>query len=111
MPEVITKPRRAPAICTFAPAYIHLAESGELAQRVAAAWHHLEDCDLCARYCHVNRRMGVEGAVCRTDERAVVASFGPHHGEEDVLRGWRGSGTIFFGWCNLRCVYCQNWEL
>jgi putative pyruvate formate lyase activating enzyme len=95
----------------FVPAYLRLAESGELAWRVAAAWRRLEDCDLCARYCHVNRRAGVAGAVCRTGERAVVASWGPHHGEEDVLRGWGGSGTIFFGWCNLRCVYCQNWDL
>ena len=59
----------------------------------------------------MNRRVGVEGAVCRTGQRAVVASWGPHHGEEDVLRGWGGSGTIFFGGCNLRCVYCQNWDL
>jgi putative pyruvate formate lyase activating enzyme len=41
----------------------------------------------------------------------VVHSFGPHHGEEDVLRGWNGSGTIFFSWCNLRCLFCQNWEI
>ncbi|HVO91585.1 MAG TPA: radical SAM protein [Terriglobales bacterium] len=41
----------------------------------------------------------------------MVHSFGAHHGEEDVLRGWRGSGTIFFSWCNLRCVFCQNWEI
>mgnify|MGYP001434111607 CR=1 FL=1 len=41
----------------------------------------------------------------------MVASWGPHHGEEDALRGWGGSGTIFFGWCNLRCVYCQNWDI
>ena len=95
----------------FVPAYVRLLESGELAQRVELAWRHLEDCDLCARYCYVNRRTGVEGAVCRTGEHAVVASWGPHHGEENVLRGWRGSGTIFFGWCNLRCVYCQNWDL
>jgi putative pyruvate formate lyase activating enzyme len=53
----------------------------------------------------------IEGAVCRTGERAVIHSFGPHHGEEDVLRGWNGSGTIFFSWCNLRCVFCQNWEI
>jgi putative pyruvate formate lyase activating enzyme len=51
------------------------------------------------------------GAVCRTGERAVVHSFGPHYGEEAVLRGWNGSGTIFFSWCNLRCVFCQNWEI
>jgi putative pyruvate formate lyase activating enzyme len=92
-------------------AYVHLLQSGVLARRVESAWGHLENCDLCAWYCHVNRRAGIEGAVCRTGERAIIASWGPHHGEEDVLRGGRGSGTIFFGWCNLRCVYCQNWDL
>jgi len=59
----------------------------------------------------VNRRQTTKGAVCRTGERAVVHSFGPHHGEEGPLRGSRGSGTIFFSWCNLRCVFCQNWEI
>ncbi|RMF93845.1 MAG: radical SAM protein [Nitrospinota bacterium] len=93
------------------PAYRSLLRSGELADRVRQAYRHLEDCDLCARYCHVNRRQTVRGAVCRTGERAVVHSFGPHHGEEDPLRGWRGSGTIFFSWCNLRCVFCQNWDI
>jgi len=92
-------------------AYLSLAASGELAKRAEAAFRHLEDCDLCARYCRVNRRKGIEGAVCRTGERAVVASHGAHHGEEDPLRGWAGSGTIFFSWCNLRCVFCQNWDI
>jgi putative pyruvate formate lyase activating enzyme len=92
------------------PAYLRLP-AGELEARVATAWKHLEDCDLCARYCHVDRRATTRGAVCRTGERAVVASFGPHHGEEDCLRGWNGSGTIFFSWCSLRCVFCQNWEI
>jgi putative pyruvate formate lyase activating enzyme len=96
---------------SFAPAYARLLETGELARRADAAWRHLEDCDLCARYCHVNRHAGIEGAVCRTGERASVASYGAHHGEEDCLRGWRGSGTIFFSWCNLRCVFCQNWDI
>lgn len=41
---------------------------------------------------------------------ARVSSAFPHFGEEDVLRGWNGSGTIFFAWCNLRCVFCQNYE-
>ncbi len=100
-----------PGTTRFLPAYVHLLQSGALARRVESAWGHLENCDLCARYCHVNRRASIEGAVCRTGERAVIASWGPHHGEEDVLRGWRGSGTIFFSWCNLRCVYCQNWDL
>jgi len=95
----------------FEPAYLEPFRAGGLEQRVEKAYRHLEDCDLCARYCRVNRKRTIEGAVCRTGERAVVYGFGPHHGEEEVLRGWNGSGTIFFGWCNLRCVFCQNWEI
>jgi putative pyruvate formate lyase activating enzyme len=95
----------------FEAGYLELLRSGELVRRVEAARHHLEDCDLCARYCHVNRRESLRGVVCRTGERAVVYSYGPHHGEEECLRGWRGSGTVFFSWCNLRCVFCQNWEI
>jgi putative pyruvate formate lyase activating enzyme len=93
------------------PPYLKLLESGELERRASEAWRHMEDCDLCARYCRVNRMETIKGAVCRTGERAVVHSHGPHHGEEDPLRGWNGSGTIFFSWCNLRCVYCQNWDI
>ena len=93
------------------PAYGRLLATGELKKRVQAAYQRLENCDLCARYCHVNRTQTIEGAVCRTGERAVVHSFGPHHGEEKPLSGWQGSGTIFFSWCNLRCVFCQNWEI
>ncbi len=48
---------------------------------------------------------------CRTGRLAVVSSFFPHHGEETCLRGWGGSGTIFFTHCNLRCVFCQNWDI
>ncbi|MDX1824566.1 MAG: radical SAM protein [Thiohalomonadales bacterium] len=95
----------------FIPAYRNLLSSGELTERAKQAYRHLEDCDLCARYCHMNRRQTIKGAVCRTGERAVVNSYGPHHGEEDPLRGWHGSGTIFFSWCSLRCVFCQNWEI
>ena len=93
------------------PAYQALLRSGELAERVRQGYRHLASCDLCARYCRVNRRETVKGAICRTGERAIVHSFGPHHGEERPLSGWRGSGTIFFSWCNLRCVFCQNWEI
>ena len=96
---------------TFVPAYLALLERGALRSRVQQAYQHLENCDLCARYCHVNRRETTKGAVCRTGERAVVNSYGPHHGEEDPLRGVNGSGTIFFSWCSLRCVYCQNWDI
>lgn len=95
----------------FEPAYLALLRQGQFESRVDNAYRHMEDCDLCARYCHVNRYQTIKGAVCRTGERAVVNSYGPHHGEEDPLRGWRGSGTIFFSWCSLRCVFCQNWEL
>ena len=105
MTGVVTRKR------AFVPAYRRLLETGELARRRETAYRHLESCDLCARYCRVDRKQGIAGAVCRTGERAVVASYGPHHGEEDPLRGSAGSGTIFFSWCNLRCVYCQNWDI
>ncbi|WP_299024427.1 radical SAM protein [uncultured Thermanaerothrix sp.] len=94
----------------FQPAYIKLLESGELKRRVEIAYTHLETCDLCAWKCGVNRRAGQLG-VCRTGEKAKVSSYGPHFGEEAPLRGWRGSGTIFFTRCNLRCQYCQNYEI
>lgn len=93
----------------FQASYLALFESGDLSQRVGLAYEYLQHCDLCARYCHVNRLKTIQGAVCRIGERAVVHSYGPHHGEEDVLRGWNGSGTIFFSGCNLRCEFCQNW--
>ena len=96
---------------TFEPAYLALLRNGQLADRAEQAYQHLEDCDLCARYCHMNRKQTIKGAVCHTGEMAVVNSYGPHHGEENPLRGWNGSGTIFFSWCSLRCVFCQNWDI
>ena len=92
------------------PAYLSLLESGELKQRVAEAYEHLSICDVCAWECPVDRRAGKVG-VCLTGERAMVSSYGPHMGEEDPLRGWHGSGTIFFSRCNLRCQYCQNHDI
>lgn len=79
-------------------------------QRAEEAQEHLTHCDLCGWECGVNRLEGKLG-VCKTGEIAYISSFGPHHGEEDPLRGWRGSGTIFFAGCNLRCQYCQNYEI
>jgi putative pyruvate formate lyase activating enzyme len=78
---------------------------------VADAYARLEACDICARECGVNRRLSTEGAGCHTGERAIVSSHGPHFGEETPLVGRGGSGTIFFSWCNLRCQYCQNYEI
>ena len=92
------------------PAYIKLLQTGELQARVQEAYTHLEDCDLCAWECGINRRDGKLG-ICRTGEIARVSSFGPHMGEEDPLRGWRGSGTIFFSRCNLHCQFCQNHDI
>jgi putative pyruvate formate lyase activating enzyme len=94
----------------FEPAYLKLLRSGELKQRVAKAYEHLSICDVCAWKCPVDRRAGKLG-VCRTGERAKVSSYGPHLGEEDPLRGWRGSGTIFFTRCNLHCQFCQNHDI
>ena len=94
----------------FEPAYLRTYESGELSRRVERGLSALADCALCPRDCHVNRQAN-EFAVCRTGRFARVSSYFPHVGEEDCLRGWRGSGTIFFSWCNLRCVFCQNYDL
>jgi putative pyruvate formate lyase activating enzyme len=95
----------------YRPPYRDLLESGNLARRARRAERSLENCDLCARYCRVDRTESIEGVACRTGARAVVHSYGSHHGEEGPLSGRRGSGTIFFSRCNLRCVYCQNWEI
>ncbi|MEW6745957.1 MAG: radical SAM protein [Planctomycetota bacterium] len=97
-------------IRAFEPCYLELARTGELGAKVEAARSALEACECCPRCCKVNR-LHDETGVCRTGRHAVVASAFPHHGEEDCLRGWRGSGTIFFANCNLHCVFCQNWDI
>ncbi len=94
----------------FEPAYLATARSGALPARVEEALRELEDCCACPRNCHINR-LADETKVCNTGRRAIVASAFPHFGEEDCLRGRRGSGTIFFSLCNLRCVFCQNWDI
>ena len=92
-----------------APVYLGLLATGELRRRVEAAYELLHSCRLCGRACGVDRRSEV--GSCHTGMSAVVASSGPHFGEEDPLRGSRGSGTIFFSWCNLSCRFCQNYEV
>ncbi|MGB9593044.1 MAG: radical SAM protein, partial [Anaerolineae bacterium] len=92
------------------PAYLSLLRSGELKERVAEAYRRLERCDICPRRCGVNRRAGELG-LCRTGEQAVISSYGPHFGEEAPLVGIGGSGTVFFTHCNLRCQFCQNYEI
>ncbi len=113
---VFEKQRRVPTpdprfvIEDFEPAYMALYRRGELGARVEAALKELEDCCACPRNCHVNR-LENRAKVCNTGRYAIVSSAFPHFGEEDCLRGWNGSGTIFFGLCNLRCVFCQNWDI
>jgi putative pyruvate formate lyase activating enzyme len=94
----------------FEPAYLALWREGRLEERVAAALKELEDCHACPRNCGVNRLKN-QTRACNTGRYAVVSSAFPHFGEEDCLRGWNGSGTIFFGLCNLRCAFCQNWDI
>ncbi len=94
----------------YEPACLRLHRGGALHVKVRAALAELEDCRACPRDCGVNRADGETG-TCNTGRHAVVSSAFPHFGEEDCLRGWNGSGTIFFGLCNLRCVFCQNWDI
>lgn len=98
---------------TFEAAYLALHRSGELEERVERAYERLHDCDLCGRDCGVDRSAESPEAwgACNTGMRARVASHGPHFGEEDPLRGYQGSGTIFFAWCNLSCQFCQNYDI
>lgn len=91
----------------FEPAYLALYRSGELQRRAEAAVRGLANCRNCPRACGIDRLNGRTG-TCRIGRYARVASYGPHFGEEDCLRGWNGSGALFLSSCNLRCVFCQN---
>ena len=93
-------------MATCSPSYLRLLQTGELTERVKIAYERMTDCDLCGWECRIDRRERT--GACKTGMEAIIASYGAHHGEEDPLRGWRGSGTIFFSWCNLRCQFCQN---
>jgi len=92
------------------PQYLDLLHSGELHKRSEALSEKLRECTLCPRECRVDRTKDEHG-FCRSGLLPVVASYCVHHGEEPVISGTRGSGTIFFGYCNLRCVFCQNHQI
>jgi putative pyruvate formate lyase activating enzyme len=94
----------------FKPAYLKLFKSGELQNRVEASLDALKECNICPRACNINR-LENETRVCKTGRYARVSSYFPHFGEEDCLRGWAGSGTIFFSMCSLRCIFCQNYDI
>ena len=92
------------------PHYIALYHSGELERRAHALEARLAFCDICPRECHVNRMNGEMG-YCRSGYLPIVSTVCAHHGEEPAISGTRGSGTVFFGNCNMRCVYCQNYQI
>ncbi|HET6514722.1 MAG TPA: radical SAM protein [Thermodesulfovibrionales bacterium] len=82
----------------------------ELNEKILDAEELLKECVLCPRRCHVDRTAG-ENGFCRVLNKPFVASWGPHFGEERPLVGRFGSGTIFFSFCNLGCIFCQNWTI
>lgn len=94
----------------FIPSYVHLYETGELKKRVELLDSMLESCNICPLDCQVNRKAG-EMARCYSRYLPIVSSYTPHFGEEPPLVGTKGTGNIFFGNCNLRCVYCQNYQI
>jgi putative pyruvate formate lyase activating enzyme len=93
-----------------APLYLRLLHTGELRGRVEALAALLERCTVCPRDCF-NNRLNDEIAACYSGRLPIVSSYTPHFGEEPPLVGTRGAGNIFFGNCNLRCVYCQNYQI
>jgi putative pyruvate formate lyase activating enzyme len=92
------------------PGYRRLLASGELEERVGRLYALLSACTVCPRDCGNDRLAGVR-ASCAAAEHPIVSSWTPHFGEEPCLSGTRGAGNIFFGSCNLRCVYCQNFQI
>lgn len=83
---------------------------GRLRATIRALKEQMSRCNLCPRRCGVHR-LGGEAGYCGMGAEPVISSFGPHFGEESVLVGRGGSGTVFFTGCNLRCVYCQNYDI
>jgi putative pyruvate formate lyase activating enzyme len=94
----------------YEPGYLQLACSGELEKRIQALEKKLNPCTVCPRECGVDRING-HGGFCHAGYEPYISSICDHHGEEPALSGRNGSGTVFFGSCNLRCVFCQNYEI
>ncbi|ODV92833.1 hypothetical protein CANCADRAFT_30866 [Tortispora caseinolytica NRRL Y-17796] len=92
----------------YHPRYTWLTDE-EAKQRYHQAEDHLHHCNLCPHKCNVDRYK--ETGYCMIGAKALVSNIGPHLGEESCLIGTGGSGTIFFSGCNLRCVFCQNYDI
>lgn len=95
---------------TFTPSYIKLLNSGELKNRADLCDEYLKSCSICPRDCKTNRKENKLG-FCLSGYYPIVSSYTRHFGEEPVISGTKGAGNIFFGNCNLRCVFCQNYEI
>ena len=91
------------------PSYLSLTEE-QWKERIERALSLLESCEVCPHRCGVNRLKGELG-FCKTGKNAIVDSYFSHRGEEKPIRGYRGSGTVFFSYCNMRCIYCQNYQI
>ncbi|MFZ1519259.1 MAG: radical SAM protein [Ignavibacteriaceae bacterium] len=94
----------------FIPSYIELLHNGELYKRAEKAYASLASCTSCPRDCNVDR-INDEYGICTSGHLPIASSYTPHFGEEPVLSGTNGAGNIFFGNCNLKCIYCQNFEI
>jgi putative pyruvate formate lyase activating enzyme len=92
------------------PGYVALYHCGELERRAQALEARLASCDICPRECRVNR-LENELGYCHSGRLPIVSAACAHHGEEPAISGTRGSGTVFFGNCNMKCVYCQNYQI
>ncbi|MCG8484696.1 MAG: radical SAM protein [Clostridia bacterium] len=92
------------------PAYLDLLDNNELEKRVNILKQMLKNCVLCPHQCGVDR-LNDEKGYCKTLDHCVVSGAEAHFGEEKELVGVHGSGTIFFSYCNLECVFCQNYEI
>jgi uncharacterized Fe-S radical SAM superfamily protein PflX len=92
------------------PGFVKLFRTGELERRVEALERLLGACTVCPKDCG-NDRLKDEIAACYSGRLPIVSSYTAHFGEEPALSGTHGAGNIFFGNCNLRCVYCQNYQI
>jgi len=112
LPTVRSRPSllMTTAVTPTKPGYIALYHSGELERRAQALEARLSACDICPRACRCNR-LADERGYCHSGRLPIVATVCDHHGEEPPISGTRGSGTVFFGNCTLRCAYCQNYQI
>ncbi|MDH7576402.1 MAG: radical SAM protein [Bacillota bacterium] len=92
------------------PRYLQAYRLNQLSRKIEEGYERLAACDLCPHHCGVNR-LKQETGFCRSGSQVVLSSYAPHFGEEQPLVGTNGSGTIFFTFCNMRCIYCQNYEI